>query len=730
MKAILIQVLCGALLSTYTQAVDFYVSTSGTDSGIGTKDLPFRTIPQAQQAVRKQIVSSLTEPVNVHVASGVYTLSAPLTFTVADSGKNGIPVNWIGIDATISGGLKVTGWKQDGNGIYSASVPAGTKSRNLYVNGIASNLARRKVNRKDFTYTATGLTWTNPANDWIQTTEGITGAEIRWINSFTDRYARIRTVANRQAVMEQTAWKNQIQGYDTVNKPNADFGCWVQNARALLSEGGQFYLDSAAGKVYYKPQQGENMATADTWLGLLEAVVIVGGTYDHPAHDINFDGFGIAHSTWLKPGQGYGYVDQQTGGYIGENASYPDFEATRPHWHQMPGAIQISAAQRITFTGGNYTQLGGGGFGIGNDANAHATKVGLGASGIAVREGYFTQVMGNSITIGGIQADAHHPSDPRMVNTHIDISNNIFYNNSALFSSTVPIFGSYFQYSNISHNDIYMTPYSGICVGYGWGSNDAGGSVEYTNRGLYKYQPKYTTPTTFQNVVVEGNLIHLYGFSHTDLGGIYTLSKSPGSRITANYVYDSNYFSLYNDEGSNSFTQTENVLLANGNWNAINPGTGGGNGLGNLTTRDNWGRGATGGNNNKGVTSVQQTGTAGLRVAYRAGVLPGKRAAGRPVSNDPALADGAVDINITSANGGQLISVQLSNFDDVAFANVTFTVTGGSSLTPVSDAPKVAPPDSVTTATFRFSGQKPSVRATVRYTNPRTGKTNILTRDG
>jgi hypothetical protein len=429
-----------------------------------------------------------------------------------------------------------------------------------------------------------------------------------------------------------------------------------------------------------------------------------------------------AHSTWLKPSDGYGYVDEQTGGYIGDNNDYPEFEATRPHWQQMPSSIQISAAQRITFTGGTYSQLGAGGFGIGNDANAHTSKVGLGASDVAVREGYFTQVMGNSITIGGIQADGHHPSDARMVNTRIEITNNIFFNNSALFSSTVPIFGSYFQYSNISHNDVYTTPYSALCVGYGWGSNDAGGSPEYERRGLYKYQPKYSTATTFQNVVVEANLLHRYGYSHTDLGGIYTLSKSPSSQVTENYVYDSSYFSLYNDEGSNSWTQTHNILLAYGNWNAINPGNGGT--LGNLTTRDNWARGANGSNGNKGITSVDQTGTAGKRIAYRAGVVPGKRT-GRPVSNDPNLADGSVDI--VSSNGQ--INVQLANFDDVDFTGVSFSVTGGS-LTASGNVPTTAPANGVATVSYKYSGQKPSVRATVKYTNPRTGKTSTRSVSG
>ena len=57
---------------------------------------------------------------------------------------------------------------------------------------------------------------------------------------------------------------------------------------ALLTEGGQFYLDSPAGKIYYKPLTGENMAIADTYLGVSEALVVIGGTYANPVHDISF----------------------------------------------------------------------------------------------------------------------------------------------------------------------------------------------------------------------------------------------------------------------------------------------------------------------------------------------------------------------------------------------------------------------------------------------------------
>lgn len=295
----------------------------------------------------------------------------------------------------------------------------------------------------------------------------------------------------------------------------------------------------------------------------------------------------------------------------------------------MPSAIQISAAKNINLSGGNYTQLGAGGIGIGNDANAHVTGVGLGATKVAIKDGYFTQVMGNSITAGGIRPDSHHPSDSRMLNSRIEISGNIFYNVSSLFSSTVPILATYVQDTVISHNDINITPYSGICLGYGWGSNDAGGSSEYVNRGLYKYQPKYSDPTVMKNNRIEGNLIHGYGYSHTDLGAIYTLSKSPSTYITNNYAYDSSGFGMYTDEGSNSYLIQKNIFLSNGQWYAQN-----GVNTANNTITDNYGKTGRSIAGNRLVSSISQVPEDAKKIARQAGVLPEKRA-GRPVSNSP-----------------------------------------------------------------------------------------------
>lgn len=271
-------------------AVHFYVSPDGSDDNNGNSGAPFRTLNKSQLAVRDALASSEVS-ITVNVADGIYTLSEPLIFTAADSGEAGDAVIWKadGSNAIISGGLNIMNWSDTGiNDIYSAQVPQGTKSRNLYVNGKAANYARKMISRPDFAFSNRSMAWDSPTYDWLMESEDVAGAEVRFINSFTDRYAPIESVGNRELVMVNHTWANQIIGYDTVDKPHEDFGVWVQNARSLLTEAGQFYLDTVAGIVYYKLLPGEDMVSTEAHLGILEDLIVVGGTYDKPAHDISF----------------------------------------------------------------------------------------------------------------------------------------------------------------------------------------------------------------------------------------------------------------------------------------------------------------------------------------------------------------------------------------------------------------------------------------------------------
>ncbi|MBP2706848.1 ricin-type beta-trefoil lectin domain protein [Microbispora sp. RL4-1S] len=126
-----------------------------------------------------------------------------------------------------------------------------------------------------------------------------------------------------------------------------------------------------------------------------------------------------------------------------------------------------------------------------------------------------------------------------------------------------------------------------MSIGYGWGANEPGGNTQYANRGLYNYQPRYTTATTANNNQLVGNYVHDVMQQMTDGGCIYTLSWNPGAVISDNYCLRTNgYFGVYFDEGSKYYTVRNNVLSSTGTWLTANYW--GGENMGNFTVTGNW----------------------------------------------------------------------------------------------------------------------------------------------
>ena len=183
----------------------------------------------------------------------------------------------------------------------------------------------------------------------------------------------------------------------------------------------------------------------------------------------------------------------------------PLFEGARNHWEQQPAAVQVAAATRLTFSDDTFAHLGQVGLGLGNDADANSSGIGLGVSDITVHHNLFTDLAGAGIVVGGVQPDAHHASVPQMAIRNVTIDNNLVTDVAKDYKEMSGILSTYADHTVIVHNEVSELAYDGIDIGWGWGSNDAGGSQDYVNRGLYAYQPIYTTPTTFKDNVVADN---------------------------------------------------------------------------------------------------------------------------------------------------------------------------------------------------------------------------------
>ena len=561
----------------------YYAAPDGRDTG-QCKEFDPCSLDLAQRLARKTAGKGKQDVV-VDVTGGTYRLTSPLRFGAEDGGQDGHEVSWTaapGAHPVLTGATSVTGWTASDArpGIYEASVPVGVDPRQLYVNGTLAPQASMQLANSDVTVTATGLTIKNPALAYLADLPDQGRIEFQSLGDFTNRYSPVQSISGNTITMAQPAWDDNTWGWDTVQNSFLAGPTWyLQNSLSFLDQVGEWYVDPAAGKVYYKPGTGVDPNGLDVELPRLQTLVSIGGTYDAPVSHLSFSGLEFTGTSWLEPSKD-GYANQQNGLFIKGAYSYRPadaftscsrgcemFERARgDSWFQEPGAVQVSAANDISFTGNRFQNLGSTALGIGNDANATLTGVGLGASGIDVVGNVFTEDAGHGIAVGGVLPDAHHPSDDRMINRDILIKDNTVNHVSVDYKDNGGILSTYVTNAQIVHNEVANVPYDGIDTGYGWGINDAGGSNDYVDRGYYNWNPKYTTPTTLKDNVVSGNLVHNTKARFADGGTVYNLSASPGTVVEKNYLFNFSGVGLYLDEGTRSTVYRENVMQGGGPW--------------------------------------------------------------------------------------------------------------------------------------------------------------------
>ncbi|HEY5759412.1 MAG TPA: hypothetical protein VIU34_26495 [Steroidobacter sp.] len=574
------------------QTVTFTVSPQGDDGGDGSVRRPFKTLTRAQQAVR-----SVNSDANVVVllADGIYRISDPLHFTAADGGQDGNNVTWQAAPnaaPVIAGSIPVTGWKisDAARQIYVADVPAGTDTRQLWVNNRLAKPASIEIPRSAIEFDAEGMTINDAQYDYLASLPTQQRIEVQATGYFTNRLSPVKSIAGRKLLMQQPAWDNNTWGYDTLNAPvgSESAHLYLSNSLAFLTQPNQFYVDPEGGQLYYRPATGVTPEQMTVELPKLQYLVSVGGSYERPVRDLTFKGIRFSYSSWMGPSSPEGYADQQSGAYLtGVTPGRPNdafkscvwgcraFETRRNDWSQIPAAVQVSAAERIVFDQVVFAHLGQIGLGIGNNDNAHATGVGLGARSVEVKRSVFNDLAGGAILAGGISRDAHHPSNPRMANRNIVIANNRIKTVSQVYMDNSAILSTYVDSAIILHNDISDAPYDGIDIGWGWGINDVGGNAVYriAERGHYDHPENliYDTPTLHRRVMVAYNRLYNIKTRFHDGGAIYNLSASPDTFIAENYLYNiPERIALYLDEGSRYITLRNNVVDGAGTWLNIN----------------------------------------------------------------------------------------------------------------------------------------------------------------
>jgi parallel beta-helix repeat protein len=583
-----------ATAATTPSTVELTVAPTGSGSACSV------AVPCSLQSVQARVRAlSSSVDVDVVLTDGTYFLDQPLRFGADDGGRDGHRVEYRNADnahPVLSGGRLVTGWAPDPvSGAWTAAVPSGTASRELYVNG--RRAPRTTTGIQGWVQTDTGyltpdtsvLGWHNPSNVELVFSQG----NGFWTEPRCDVASVTPAPGGAAITLRQPCWSNLhipatpsqptalkddnamggFQGLSRANPPSS-----VENIYGPLAPG-QWYLDQPAGRLYYQPQAGEDPNQSSIVLPVLETLIDGTGTLDRPVHDLTFQGLTFAHTTWRQPSGDDGFAEMQANMTLtGLNASGSNPASGRPAqgtcqyttprgtcpfaaWTKPPAAVSFRAAHRVAVMRDTFTHLGAAGlaFAYGSQDNV-------------IEGNEISDTSGSGIMLG----DTSDPlpkwvgADDREINERNTIANNWIHDVAAEYHGGIGIWVGYTRDTLIAHNQIARTPYTAISMGWGGWHTDT----------LNPDNPNINARNT-----IADNLIYDYLTTLPDGGAIYTngpqgpfdpagpaidpfltLSSSPGQMaqgltIRGNVALLATWseFAYYNDEGSDYISYDHNV---------------------------------------------------------------------------------------------------------------------------------------------------------------------------
>lgn len=559
-------------------AGEIYVSLQGNDKNSGTKEAPFYTLNRAIKQAREW--RRLNRPevaggIYIRLEEGVYAQRNSLFLRPEDSGTPDSPTVICAVDGAhpvISGGVAVTGWKRGCNHpaipeklkqkIWSAEAPLignrRVETRQMWVNGHKVQRAAQFPDgglERMIDFNPEEQTITIPVSQSVNPKRLQNAGQLEMIvhQRWAIAILRVKSIDAKdgQAVVRfhepeshlefAHPWPQPVIGGE---KGNSSF-C-LTNALELLDQPGEWFQEYPSGTIYYYPQAGENMETAEVIIPALETLVTIDGTLSRPVKHIQFNGITFAHTSWMRPSF-QGHVTLQGGSplldaYKLQEPGLPEkAELENQAWITRPEtAIRVKGAEHIDFKHCTFRHLSS----TGLDYEWAVTAS-------SVEDCQFTDIGGTALLVGAFPDGGFEthvpfiPVDVRELCSHITIRNNFISNVTNEDWGCVGIGAGYVRNMDISHNEVCHLNYSGICVGWGWTSLESG----------------------MCNNRIEANYVHHFARRLYDAGGLYTLSNQPGSvmrnnriehLIEAPYATNDRAFYIYLDEATDGYTMENN----------------------------------------------------------------------------------------------------------------------------------------------------------------------------